>query len=143
MQAEPAQDYSCDFKLTQYRGCPPVYPARRYLARESSPPVPSNPTTPRKLSQAASFNDGSELTRSRIISQAAILSAPSGGIPMASDTAHCGQKQILCAPDFCRGRTPTVCANMYTATDLSPASISRLQRKQEMDCTGILPGSLV
>src|SRR5579863_9643827 len=107
-------------KLRHYPGCPPVYPARRYFARESSP-VPSSPTTPRKLSHAASFNDGSELTRSRIISQAA----------------------ILCAPDFCRGLTPTVCANMYTATDLSPASISRRQRKQEMDCTGFLPGSSV
>src|SRR4029077_18258058 len=72
------------------------------------------------------------------MSQAARLSAPSGGIPIASDTAHCGQKQILCAPDFCRGFTPTVCANMYTATDLCPASISRLQRKQEMACTGSL-----
>jgi hypothetical protein len=69
------------------------------------------------------------------MSQAARFSAPSGGIPIASDTAHCGQKQILCAPDFCRGFTPTVCANMYTATDLCPASISRLQRKQEIGCT--------
>jgi hypothetical protein len=56
---------------------------------------------------------------------------------MASDTAHCGQKQILCAFDFCRGFTPTVCANMYTATDLCPASISRLQRRQTIGCTGI------
>jgi hypothetical protein len=72
---------------------------------------------------------------SRIMSHAARLSAPSGGIPMASDTAHCGQKQIRWAPDFCRGFTPTVCANMYTATDLSPASISRLQRKQDIGCT--------
>jgi len=69
------------------------------------------------------------------MSHAARLSAPSGGIPMASDTAHCGQKQIRCAPDFCRGFTPTVCANIYTATDLCPASISRLQRKQEIGCT--------
>ena len=53
---------------------------------------------------------------------------------MASDTAHCGQKQILCAADFCRGFTPTVCANMYTATDLCPASISRRQRKQNIGC---------
>jgi hypothetical protein len=67
------------------------------------------------------------------------LSAPSGGIPIASDTAHCGQKQILCAPDFCRGFTPTVCANIYTATDLSPGSISRLQRKQEIGCTSSFP----
>jgi hypothetical protein len=49
---------------------------------------------------------------------------------MASDTQHCAQKQIRCADDFCRGRTPTVCANMYTATDFTPASTSRLQRKQ-------------
>jgi hypothetical protein len=62
------------------------------------------------------------------------LRAPSGGIPIASDTAHCGQKQILCAPDFCRGLTPTVWANMYTATDLCPTSISRLQRRQTMVC---------
>src|SRR5271165_5343543 len=72
---------------------------------------------------------------SRIMSHAAIFSAPSGCIPMASDTAHCGQKHIRCAPDFCRGFTPTVCANIYTATDLWPASISRLQRKQEIGCT--------
>jgi hypothetical protein len=72
-----------------------------------------------------------------------MLSAPSGGIPIASDTAHCGQKQILCAPDFCLGFTPTVCANMYTATDLCPASISRLHRRQEIGCTGSLPHSLV
>jgi hypothetical protein len=44
--------------------------------------------------------------------QAAMLSAPSGGSPIASETEHCGQKQILCAADFCRGRIPTVCANM-------------------------------
>jgi hypothetical protein len=68
--------------------------------------------------------------------QAAMFSAPSGGIPIASDTAHWGQKQILCAPDFCRGFTPTVCANMYTATDLCPASISRLQRRQTIGCMG-------
>src|ERR1039458_10219392 len=66
-----------------------------------------------------------------------MFSAPSGGIPIASDTAHCGQKQIRCAFDFCRGFTPTVCANMYTATDLCPPSISRLQRKQTIGCTGI------
>jgi len=69
------------------------------------------------------------------MSQAAIFSAPSGGNPIASDTAHCGQKQIRFADDFCRGRTPTVCANMYTATDLSPDSISRRQRKQQIACT--------
>jgi hypothetical protein len=42
---------------------------------------------------------------------------------------------MRCAPDFCRGFTPTVCANIYTATDLCPASISRLQRKQVIGCT--------
>ena len=54
------------------------------------------------------------------MSHAAMFSAPSGGIPIASDTAHCGQKQIRCAFDFCRGFTPTVWANIYTATDLFP-----------------------
>ncbi len=49
---------------------------------------------------------------------------------MASETEHCGQKQIRWAEDFCRGRMPTVCANKYTATDLCPASSSRLQRRQ-------------
>jgi len=49
---------------------------------------------------------------------------------MARETAHCGQKQIRLAADFCRGRIPTVCANMYTATDLSPEISSRLQRRQ-------------
>jgi hypothetical protein len=57
---------------------------------------------------------------------------------MASDTAHCGQKQIRRAPDFCRGFTPTVCANMYTATDLCPVSISRLQRRQTTGCIGYI-----
>src|SRR5271170_6478658 len=61
---------------------------------------------------------------------AARLRAPSGGGPIANDTEHCGQKQIRCAADFCRGRIPTVCANIYTATDLCPASSSRLQRRQ-------------
>src|SRR5579872_812091 len=90
-----------------------LHPALRYLALDSgSSPDPSSPITPRKLSHAASFSEGSELTRSRIISHAAIFSAPSGGRPIASDTAHCGQKQIRCAPDFCLGFTPTVCANM-------------------------------
>ena len=70
-----------------------------------------------------------------------MFSAPSGGSPIASDTAHCGQKQILCAEDFCRGLIPTVCANIYTATDLSPGKISRLHRKQKMDCTD--PSQLV
>jgi hypothetical protein len=49
---------------------------------------------------------------------------------MASETEHCGQKQIRCAADFCRGLIPTVCANIYTVTDLLPAEITRLQRKQ-------------
>ena len=31
---------------------------------------------------------------------------------MARDTEHCGQKQMRCAEDFCRGLIPTVCANM-------------------------------
>jgi hypothetical protein len=64
------------------------------------------------------------------MSQAARFNAPSGGIPMARETEHCGQKQMRCAADFCRGLMPTVCANMYTATDLCPLSISRLQRRQ-------------
>lgn len=49
---------------------------------------------------------------------------------MANETEHCGQKQIRCAVDFCRGLIPTVWANRYTATDFCPASISRLQRRQ-------------
>jgi hypothetical protein len=91
------------------------YPARLHLEAadlESSSPDPSSPITPRKLSHAAWFSEGSELTRSRIISHATIFNAPSGGIPIASDTAHCGQNEIRCADDFCRGFTPTVCANM-------------------------------
>ena len=31
---------------------------------------------------------------------------------MASETAHCGQKQIRLAADFWRGRMPTVCVNI-------------------------------
>ena len=81
-------------------------------------------------SHAASFNAGSALTRSRIICQADRLSAPSGGGPMAKDTEHWGQKQIRCAFDFWRGRIPTVCANIYTATDFWPDSNSRLHRRQ-------------
>jgi 8-oxo-dGTP pyrophosphatase MutT (NUDIX family) len=49
---------------------------------------------------------------------------------MASETEHCGQKQIRCAEDFCRGLTPTVCAKRKTATDFCPVSNSRLQRRQ-------------
>jgi hypothetical protein len=63
-----------------------------------------------------------------------MFNAPSGGNPIASDTAHCGQKQTRCADDFCRGLTPTVCANMYTATDLSPISIERRHRRQTIPC---------
>ena len=96
----------------------------------------SNPTIPRRLSQAAWFSAGSAPTSSRIIFQAAMLSAPSGGGPIARETEHCGQKQIRFAADFCRGLTPTVCANMYTATDLCPGSISRLQRRQNRFSTG-------
>src|SRR5579872_2660008 len=89
------------------------HPARRYLFDVSpSSPVVNNPAIPRRLSHAASFSDGSALTNSRIISHATIFSAPSGGNPIASDTAHCGQKQIRCALDFCRGLTPTVCENI-------------------------------
>ncbi len=102
-----------------------------------SSPLPSK-AFPRRLSHAALFNDGSALTSPRIISHAAIFSAPSGGIPIASDTAHWGQKQTRCAPDFCRGFTPTVIANIYTETDLSPASICRRHRKQEI-CKSSLP----
>jgi len=61
---------------------------------------------------------------------------------MASDTEHCGQKQMRCAADFCRGRTPTVCAKMYTATDFCPGSISRLQRKQNRFSKGPFLGRL-
>ena len=106
----------------------PVVPVAR-RSPTLSPPG-SIPTMPRKVSHAASVKAGSAPTRSRIICQAATLSAPSGAGPIASETEHCGQKQIRRAADFCRGRTPTVCANMYTATDLCPASRCRLQRKQ-------------
>ena len=85
----------------------------------------------RKDSQAAAVSAGSELTSSRIISQAARLSAPSGAGPMAKETEHWGQKQIRRAADFWRGRMPTVCAKTYTATDFCPDSISRLQRRQD------------
>ena len=105
-------------------------PAAARRGRLSASPADSKPTMPRRFSQAAWFNAGSEPTRSRIMFQAAILSAPSGGGPMARETEHCGQKQIRWAEDFCRGRMPTVCANMYTATDLCPNSSSRLQRRQ-------------
>lgn len=48
---------------------------------------------------------------SRIICQAARLSAPSGAGPMASETEQGGQKAMRWADDFWRGRTPTVWAN--------------------------------
>src|SRR5262249_8771060 len=81
--------------------------------RPSVPLTGSNPTIPRRVSQAASFSAGSEPTRSRIICHAAILRAPSGGGPIANETEHWGQKQIRCAEDFWRGLIPTVCANIY------------------------------
>src|SRR5438105_3545524 len=105
---------------------PPAAARRRPLPVSAG----SNPIIPRRFSHAAWFNAGSAPTRSRIIFQAAMLRAPSGGGPIASATEHCGQKQIRCAADFCRGLIPTVCANMYTATDLCPISSSRLQRRQ-------------
>lgn len=106
------------------------YPPEARREPSSVPVAGSKPTTPRNVSHAAWFSAGSELTRSRIICHATMLSAPSGGGPIAKETEHCGQKQIRCAADFCRGLTPTVCANIYTATDLCPASSSRLQRRQ-------------
>src|SRR6185312_7465671 len=105
----------------------------------SGPPEGSRPTTPRRFSQAAWFNAGSAPTRSRIMFHAARFSAPSGGGPMARETEHCGQKQIRCADDFCLGLMPTVCANIYTATDLCPTSISRLQRRQNRFSKASLP----
>jgi hypothetical protein len=96
----------------------------------SDSPGGSNPRMPRRLSHAAWFSAGPELTRSRIIFQAATLRAPSGGGPIAKETEHWGQKQIRWAKDFWRGFMPTVCANIYTATDLWPASSTRLQRRQ-------------
>src|SRR5580692_2225249 len=76
-------------------------PALRYLLADSSSlPEGSRPMTPRRLSHAASLSEGSALTSSRIISHATIFNAPSGGMPIANDTAHCGQKQIRCAVDF-------------------------------------------
>ena len=71
---------------------------------------------------------------------AAMFRAPSGGGPIARETEHCGQKQIRCAADFCRGLMPTVCANIYTATDLWPVSSSRLQRRQYKFSKGSILG---
>jgi len=59
---------------------------------------------------------------------------------MARETEHCGQKQIRRAADFRRGRMPTVCANMYMATNLCPGSSSRLQRRQNGFSNGPFPG---
>src|SRR5215469_8396188 len=81
--------------------------------RRSPPSVPlagRYPSIPRNASQAAAVNAGSELTNSLIICHAAMLRAPSGAGPMASETEHCGQKHMRWAADFCRGRTPTVWA---------------------------------
>ena len=81
------------------------------LTGRGPPSVPvagNNPTIPRRVSHAASFNAGSAETSSRIIFHAATFRAPSGGGPIASDTEHCGQKQIRCAIDFWRGLIPTV-----------------------------------
>jgi hypothetical protein len=126
-----------DFGSHQNSKYPPAA-ARRGLL--SASPSGSKPTTPRRFSQAAWFSAGSEPTRSRIICQAAMLRAPSGGGPIARETEHCGQKQMRCAADFCRGLIPTVCANMYMATDLCPASSSRLQRRQCRFSKGPFPG---
>jgi len=60
---------------------------------------------------------------------------------MASETEHCGQKQMRCADDFWRGLTPTVWANMYMETDFCPASISRLQRRQQRFSKKVPPGA--
>src|SRR5258705_11234193 len=70
---------------------------------------------------------------------AAKFSAPSGGGPIASETEHCGQKQIRWAADFCLGLIPTVWANMYTATDFWPTPSSRLQRRQHKFSKRSLP----
>jgi len=114
-------------------------------ARREPPSVPvagNRPTIPRKFSQAARFSAGSEPTRSRIMFHAAMLRAPSGGGPIARETEHCGQKQIRWAADFWRGLIPTVCANIYTATDLCPASNSRPQRRQHKFSKGPPGGQL-
>jgi len=108
-------------------------------------PVPasqgcSKPTIPRRVSQAAWFSAGSDPTRSRIICQAAMLRAPSGGGPIARETEHGEQKQIRRAADFWRGLIPTVCANINTPTDLCPVSSSRLQRRQHRCSKGPPPG---
>src|SRR5271166_2260967 len=82
------------------------------VGRRPVSPAGSKPANPCRLSQAAWLKPGSELTSARIMSHAATFSAPSGGGPIASETEHCGQKQMRGAADFCRGRIPTVWANM-------------------------------
>jgi 8-oxo-dGTP pyrophosphatase MutT (NUDIX family) len=44
---------------------------------------------------------------------------------------------MRCAVDFWRGLIPTVCANIYRATDFCPFSSSRLQRRQCMVSNGL------
>ena len=90
----------------------------------------SIPVTPRSSSHAASVSWGSAQTMSRIICHAATLKAPCGAGPMASETEHWGQKLTRRADDFCRGLSPTVCANTYIAMHLCRQSSSRLQRRQ-------------
>ena len=76
---------------------------------------------------------------SRIICHAAMLKAPCGAGPMASETEHWGQKLTRRADDFCRGLSPTVCANTYMAMLLCPPSRSRLQRRQYRFSNKALP----
>jgi hypothetical protein len=120
----------CSPLTTQNSKYPPAAARRDSVPVGASTFPGSNPATPLRFSQAASVSAGSEPTRSRIICQAARFNAPSGGGPIASDTEHCGQKQIRCADDFWRGLMPTVCENMYTAAYFCPAASSRLQRRQ-------------
>ena len=136
----PAPSTAADRSVRPTRQNSKYPPPEATRGASSLSPGGSRPTIPRNDSHAASFNAGSAPTRSRIIFHAAILSAPSGGGPMARETEHCGQKQIRCAADFCRGLIPTVWANMYTATDLCPASSSRLQRRQNRLSKGSCPG---
>jgi len=137
----PAPSTEADRSVRPTRQNSKYPPPEATRGLSSLSPGGSRPTIPRNDSHAASFNAGSAPTSSRIIFQAAMLSAPSGGGPMARETEHCGQKQIRCAADFCRGLIPTVWANMYTATDLCPASSSRLQRRQNRLSKGSRPGS--
>src|SRR2546429_2388042 len=77
-----------------------LMPQNSKYPRAGPPSVPvavSSPSTPRKVSHAAWFSAGSELTRSRIICQATMLRAPSGGGPIAKETEHCGaETNSLC-----------------------------------------------